>query len=307
MSAMKITGIFLLAMLVNGSGCVSVNQIHSKTIKAEDILHNIQSKKAVVYTFCTIEGDLDFTKIQAFPFSSTTDLSTIDIPLYFERCTFNGKVSAFKSDNNRITVCRFGNSLGFNNCYFKGEVDFNGATFNSILLLTKSIFNKQVNFQACLFENDVRADETSFSNDLLMQESVIRGVFWAKQATIDGQLSLQRVDFWQNASLAAVSVHKYADMSLANFRRSAFFEYGEYFNTVTFNGAIFNNYAEWNKTKFHQSVDFSNATFLAKPIFNDIALNGELIRDNIKYISGIPDTAQLKKIVPIHIQDKPVP
>lgn len=299
---MKTVFSLLLILFTTHSGCVSTHKVVSKTIKAGDIINNLKKNKAITYSFCTIEGDLDFTELHAFPINNTMQQVSISSPLYFESCTFNGKVTAFNSNDSLNTISRFLNSVSFYNCIFREAVDFTAGNFSQIALFTKSIFDKQVTLQAALFENDLRIGETFFSGNLMLQEAVIRGTFAANQANITGQFLLQQADFWQQASLAGIIVHKYADFGLANFRRSAFFEYGEYFHTVNYSGAIFGGTAEWNKTKFQQSVDFSNALFYLKPVFSNVEIKGALKQENIKYLNEKPGFDQLNRITPVSFE-----
>lgn len=299
---MKIAFVALLGMFIFNVGCISTNKIVSKTIKAEEVLKNIRNNNPVTYSFCTIEGNLDFTTLAGFPINNTTQLVTISNSLFFESCTFTGKVVGFKATDSLNIISRFERSVGFYNCMFKEDVDFTGSNFAQIALFTKSIFDKQLLLQAVLFENDLRIDDAFFSSNLLLQESVVRGSFWAKQANITGQFLMQQADFWQHASLTGIVVHKYADFGLANFRRSAFFEYGEYFNTVNFSGAIFSGSAEWSRTKFQQSVDFSNSSFYWKPVFSNVEIKGTLKQDNIRYLSEKPGFDQLNRISPVSIE-----
>lgn len=299
---MKIALSFILSLFALNLGCISTNKIVSKTIKAEEVLNNIKKNRAVTYSFCTIEGNLDFTTLESFPISNTTHLVTISSPLFFESCTFTGRVTGFSASDSLNITSKFSNSVGFYNCMFREDVDFTASNFNQIALFTKSIFDKQVVMQACLFENDLRIDEAFFSNNLLIQESVVRGSFWAKQANITGQFLMQQVDFWQHASLAGVVVHKYADFGLTNFRRSVFFEYGEYLDRVNFNGATFSGSAEWSRTKFQQSVDFSNASFFRKPVFSNVEIKGNLKKDSIRYLGEKPGFDEINKSHPLHIE-----
>jgi len=297
----KIVSGIIIGLFMYG-GCMPANKMVSRTIKAEEVLNNIRKHRSVTYSFCTIEGHLDFTTLDPYPVNNTTQVTTVSTPLYFESCTFSGKVTAFHSNDSLNRMTRFANSVSFYNCMFRQEVNFTASTFDHIALFSKSIFDKEVRLQAALFGNDLRIEDAFFSGNFLMQEAVVRGVFWAKQATVSGQFLLQQADCWQPASLAGIKVHKYADFGLANFRRAAFFEYGEYNDKVNYSGAVFGGSAEWSSTKFLQSVDLSNTSFYWKPVFSNVEIQGTLKQDNIKYLGEKPGFDLFNKISPVSIE-----
>lgn len=259
------------------------------TLTAEQLISGIAKGEAQTYRDVTIEGDVNFTRIASAQLTPNNFVATIAVPLYFERCAFKGKVVGFEHNGDTARVSRFTAAVSFQNCRFEGEVDLRGSTFDHHLYLNTSLFDKNVQLQATRIGGDFRLEKAIFSGDLLLQEAVINGSCWAKEATILGQFSAQQADFWQNAVFAGLNVRGYADFGLAYFRRSAFFEYGNYSDRVNYGGAIFRHRAEWTKAHFEKRVDLSNAWFSFKPVFSDVEKNEPIIRTGIRFDGGEPD------------------
>src|SRR5690606_22625651 len=223
------------------------------TITAEQLLAEIAAGKPVTYVDVTIQGDVNLAQESDAQLTPNTRLSTVDVPLYFERCQFTGKVSGFARNGDTTSLTRFAASVVFQNCRFEDEVDLRGTTFDHHLSLNNSLFDKDVTLQAVKVGGDFRMEQAVFSGNLFLQEAIIRGVCWAKETHVLGQFSAQQVDFWQHAFFAGFAVQQYADFGLAHFRRSAFFEYGNYADGVNYRGTIFRHCAKWTKVRCQET------------------------------------------------------
>ncbi len=259
------------------------------TLNAEQLLDEIAKGEPVTYRDVTIEGDVDLTRVGNAQLTPNTLLATVDAPLYFERCQFNGKVIGFAHRGDTAYVSRFTQAVSFQNCRFEDEVDLRGSTFDHHLNVNASLFDRNAQLQAARIGGDFRLEKAIFSGDLLLQEAIIRGSCWAKEAQILGQLSAQQTDFWQNAVFAGLEVQGYADFGLAHFRRSAFFEYSNYHDRVNYSGALFRHRAEWTKARFEKTVDMRNTWYAFKPVFTGVEKNEPLIFTDARFDGGTPD------------------
>lgn len=253
---------FLLLHLLAVSCISPKEELKARTIRAEEILAMLNKNQPVIIRDCTVTGDLDFTKAgQAIPLNPGVKQVRVGAPVYFEGCHFTGAVTGVNPAAGNTQITCFPHPVSFYRCQVDGGFDFSGAVFENQLNLTKSYFEQPVTLQATRITGDFRFEEAVFSDDFLMQESVVRGTFWGKDATLMGQFSAQQADFWQHVVLTGISVHGYTDMSLVNFRRSAFFGYGKYYERVVYNGARFWERAEWTNALYTRTVNLDAARF----------------------------------------------
>lgn len=264
-------------------------EMKSGTIRATAIIDLLREGRPVIVTDCTVEGDLDFTKAgEETPLGPQAVQVQIGAPVYFDGCRFTGKITAMSLEREMLLTCRFLYPVNFRQCQADSAADLSGAVFESGLGFTKSYFEQPVTLQACRVSGDFRFEEAVFKGDFLMQESVIRGAFWGKDATMLGQFSVQQSDFWQNAVLTGISVHGYTDMSLANFRRAAFFGYGKYYERVIYSGARFSERAEWTKASYTRTINLDEAVFNDQTEWSGADLKGGISMNGARFGYGKP-------------------
>ncbi len=269
-------------------------ELKSGTVRAKAITDLLREGRPVVVKDCTVEGDLDFTKAGEEVLADRQVIQVqINAPLYFEGCHFTGKIAGISLDGDTPRTCRFLYPVIFQQCQVDGEVDFSGAVFESNLSFTKSYFERTVILQAARVSGDFRFEEAVFKQDFLMQESVFRGSFMGKDATLLGQFSVQQSDFWQHAVLTGISVHGYMDMSLANFRRAAFFGYGKYYERAVYSGARFAERAEWTQASFTRSVNLDEARFGDLTEWSGVIMKGGVSMKGARFEYGKPDIERM--------------
>ncbi len=282
---------YLLSWCILVASCASSKpRPAGSTLTAKQLLSAIAQGKPLAYKDLTIEGDVDFTRLEAAQLTPNNSVVSIAAPLYFERCQFKGKVIGFAHRGDTAHTVRFGSAVAFQNCRFEGELDLRGGTFDHHLYLNASLFDRQANLQALRVGGDLRMENAQFSGDLLLQEAVVRGSFWAKEASVLGQFSAQQSDFWQHAVFAGFAVRGYADFGIAHFRRSAFFEYGNYGGKVNYGGAVFRHRAEWTNADFEQGADFRDAWFAFRPVFSQAANQPAVDLTDARFDGGRPET-----------------
>lgn len=283
----------LVASSLPNTSCSSsgrVTELKSGTVRAKAITDLLREGRPVVVKDCTVEGDLDFTEAgEEVPLGLQVMQVQISAPLYFEGCHFTGKITGISLDNNVPRTCRFLYPVIFQQCQVDGGADLSGAVFESNLSFTKSYFERAVILQAARISGDFRFEEAVFKQDFLMQESVVRGSFRGKDATMLGQFSVQQSDFWQHAVLTGISVHGYMDMSLANFRRAAFFGYGKYYERAVYSGARFAERAEWTRASYTRSVNLDEATFSDLTEWSGVDMKGGVSMKGARFEYGKPD------------------
>lgn len=256
----------------------------SGTIRAEAVMDLLRKGRPVIVRDCTIEGSLDFTKAgEDAPLGPQAMQVQIGAPVYFEGCHFTGKIIAISSESGMLRTCRFLYPVNFRQCQADSAIDLSGAVFESSLDFTKSYFEQPATLQACRVSGDFRFEEAVFKSDFLMQESVIRGAFRGKDATMLGQFSVQQSDFWQHAVLTGISVHGYMDMSLANFRRAAFFGYGKYYERAVYSGARFSERAEWTRASYTRTVNLDDAVFGDLTEWSGVDLKGGISMKDTRF------------------------
>lgn len=269
-------------------------ELKSGTIRATAITELLRKGRPVIVRDCTIEGDLDLTQAgEEVPLGPRAMQVQIGAPIYFEGCHFTGKITALRMENDVLRTCRFLYPVSFQQCQVDSAADLSGAVFDSSLGFTKSYFEQAVTLQACRISGDLRFEEAVFKGDFLMQESVVRGTFWGKDATMLGQFSVQQSDFWQHAVLTGISVHGYMDVSLANFRRAAFFGYGKYYERADYSGARFSERAEWTRASYTRAVNLDETTFGDLTEWSGVSLKGGTSTKGARFEYGKPDIERI--------------
>lgn len=285
----KILIYICFSQLLSATACTQglVLESDSKILSAQQLIEDINKGKPLTYRDVTFEGDVFFTEVEnTTQLAPNTILVSVEMPLYFERCQFTGKVSGFNRTGDTTEISRFTGAVTFYNCRFEKEVDLRGATFDHHFSVNNSLFDGDAQLQAVKVNGDLRIEKAIFSLGLFLQEATIRGICWAKEAEVLGQLSTQQADFWQNAVFAGVHVRGYADFGLTLFRRSAFFEYGKYEDRVNYSGAIFRHRAEWTKARFAQTADMSNTWHAFTPVFTGVEKNEPFVFTNARFDGG---------------------
>lgn len=196
--------------------CVACSQKTPLTaqsvLSAASLQQQIKAGQPIVLRNKTIEGDVYFTKAGTIvPLNPDLQQAIIAAPIYFDNCSFTGKVVAYEQEKERAFNTRFTSVINFYNCRFEKAVDLQNALFDQGVAFNKSLFKAAVNLQAIKINGDLSMEAAVFNSGAQFQESVIRGMFWARDAVINGQFSLQQADIWQQAFFAGIAIHGYAD------------------------------------------------------------------------------------------------
>jgi hypothetical protein len=148
----------------------------AQTIKASDIIKQINEGRAVEYSNVEIEGDLDLTDLETrrLERSSTTRFgddhaayqSTVEVSLKFTSCTFLGNVLAYYhiEHKNETYVAHFEKDAVFKNCIFKKASEFKYSEFNGVAAFAGSTFNNEANFKYSEFSSGPLFDNAKFES-----------------------------------------------------------------------------------------------------------------------------------------------
>lgn len=147
------------------------------TIKAQDIIDEINEGKAVSYKDVTIEGYLDLTDLHnrshtesSFDFfSKGNDIyeSTVEGSLTFVNCTFTDDVIAYynvERDNDTF-IAHFEGDVVFQNCTFKRKSEFKYSEFEEGADFSGSVFNREANFKYAEFSSAPHFGNVNFRDD----------------------------------------------------------------------------------------------------------------------------------------------
>ena len=148
----------------------------AQTIKASDIIKQINEGRAVQYSNVEIDGDLDFTNLETRRLEQSTSNrfgddhaayeSTVEVSLKFTNCTFLGNVLAYYhiDRKNETYVAHFEQDAVFSNCNFKKASEFKYSEFHGVATFAGCTFNDEANFKYAEFSSGPLFDNTKFES-----------------------------------------------------------------------------------------------------------------------------------------------
>jgi uncharacterized protein YjbI with pentapeptide repeats len=209
---MKAILIFLVCIVATAA------TIAQTTVKATDIIKQINEGKAVSYTNVQIEGDLDLTDLENrqaersltshFSDDSGTYQSSVEVPVNFTNCTFLGSVLAYYhiERRNETYVAHFEKDAIFKNCVFKNRSEFKYSEFNGIATFSGCTFDEEANFKYAEFSsgpmfNDVKFESgadfkyTEFPRETSFEKAIFHGLANFKYSKFKSPLKMDGVAF----------------------------------------------------------------------------------------------------------------
>lgn len=148
-----------------------------QTIKASDILKEINEGKAVSYKNVNIEGYLDLTDLKnrrhtessfgLFDKGNDVYESTVEASLSFVNCTFTDDVIAyyFVERGNDTFIAHFEDDVVFQNCTFKRKSEFKYSEFEEKADFSGTVFNREANFKYAEFSDMPDFSKSNFRDD----------------------------------------------------------------------------------------------------------------------------------------------
>lgn len=208
---------YLVSVLI----CItaSVASAQTKTVKASDIIKQINEGKSVEYTNVEIDGHLDLTDLENrrlkrsssgfFDFGGNEEYeSHIEVSLKFTNCTFLGDVLAYYHLDrpNETYVAHFEKDAVFANCTFKRASEFKYSEFDGAAVFTGCAFNEEANFKyaefstgpsfsMARFERGVCFKYTEFPRETSFEKATFYGTADFKYTKFRSPLNMNGVSF----------------------------------------------------------------------------------------------------------------
>lgn len=167
---MRILLTFILALALGTTNA-------QNTVKASEILAQIDKGEPVVYRNVEIEGELDFTNLrnrrhteESFDFfgkGNDTYESTVEKSVVFVNCTFLDDVLAYyhiERDNDTF-IAHFEGDAVFQNCVFRRKSEFKYSEFEEKTDFSGTTFNREANFKYAEFSNTPSFAKAQFKDD----------------------------------------------------------------------------------------------------------------------------------------------
>ncbi len=155
----------------------AISSFAQSSIKAQDILRDINDGKSVSHKNVTIEGYLDLTDLKnrrhtqsSFDFfgkGNDTYESTVEGSITFVNCTFTDDVIAYyhvERDNDTF-IAHFEEDVVFQNCTFKRKSEFKYSEFEEKADFSGSVFNREANFKYAEFSETPDFNKVNFRDD----------------------------------------------------------------------------------------------------------------------------------------------
>ena len=241
---MKKIVLIALVFLLIPALCFSQN-----SIKAKEIIQQINDGESVNYKNVEIEGDLDFSKVdyatEKHSRGSTAVYTYhIKVPVNFKNCVFKGSVLGYIHDD-------WGNET--HNARFHEDVSFEGCEFE-----------EESAFKYVVFEKDA-----SFENTKFHEEALFKYTEFSSPAKFSGS------HFNADANFKYTKFPEEVSFDDVVFKRYSNFKYTKFNDRVSFKNTEFNRDADFKYTKFRDDADFDGAEFRDDVDFKYAKVNGK--------------------------------
>ncbi|WP_255065740.1 hypothetical protein [Lacihabitans sp. LS3-19] len=268
----------LLILVVLGS----VNFCRSEqTIKAESIIKSIAKKKPIFLENVTIEGDLDFTKLNANPESKIQSRVKISSPVYFQNCRFKGKIIGFVERDEMLVLSYFETNLSFFNCTFYSDILLNGAIVGTSLALAESKLHGELHLENALIGHDANFSENIFGRKVFFQNTIFRKNAYFNKSIFNeigyfqsckwkGEAVFREVEFRENVDFSLQKSFSPMSFNFSHFKKAVFFEGSKFgddleIDNVTAERILLSGCQFWQKLNFEalnsKEIHFTDAIF----------------------------------------------
>lgn len=254
----------------------SLGYLAAQSMEAAAIIAQINAGTDVNLSNTTIEGDLDFTKLDNMRETNTggnrkSYRSTVKPNLTFAGCTFNGQVLGFINNEEGwgksaepIYHADFDGGVAFTDCVFKQEVAFKYSEFSEDANFRGSAFKRRANFKYTEFE-----EAASFTGCRFGGEADFKYTDFGEAPDFSRVVFQREADFKYTKLNAGVS---FADTV---FEDDADFKYTELNRSVSFAGANFRGEADFKYIKFPAGTNLTNTSFGRNTDFKYATLGGK--------------------------------
>jgi hypothetical protein len=265
--------------------CASSNGSQNKG-NFEDL---ITDGKDVFFKDMTFDHDIDFTQFNKNLISEGVYQVRIVSSVTFQNCTFKGKVTAYrKDDNNDIILTSFQSNLSFIGCVFHNDVSFRAASVLGRTDFTSASFLKSVSFEECTFFQNAYFRASTYHEESRFQNAVFMQKANFLNAEFDVTASFQQATFHSEAQFSSVKFMGYADFGLISCHGNFFANYAVFANRSIFNSGSYNGQVDLINITFKQ-CEIKNCHFFGETRFLKSTVDEHLSFDNSFFLLGMPD------------------
>jgi hypothetical protein len=271
--------------------CASSNGSQNKG-SFEDL---ITDGKDVFFKDMTFDHDIDFTQFNKNLISEGVYQVRIVSSVTFENCTFKGKVTAYKKDNdNNIILTSFQSNLSFIGCVFQNDVSFRAASVLGRTDFTSASFLKSVSFEECTFFQNAYFRASTYHEESRFQNAVFIQKANFLNAEFDVTASFQQATFHSEAQFSSTKFMGYADFGLISCHGNFFANYAVFANRSIFNSGSYNGQVDLINITFKQ-CEIKNCHFFGETRFLKSTVEEHLSFDNSFFLLGMPDISSFDK------------
>lgn len=204
-------------------------------VKAESIIKSIRKNQPVSLKNVTIEGDLDFTKLLAYPESNQQSRVKISSPLYFQNCIFKGKIKGYDEGKSTVILSNFETNLSFYNCTFYGDILLNGALIGTSLMFSESklhgelhienaVIGHDANFSKVIFGRKVFFQNAVFRKNSYFNKSIFNEIGYFQSCKWEGEAIFREAEFRENVDFSLQKTFSPMSFNFSHFKKAVFFE-----------------------------------------------------------------------------------
>lgn len=278
-------------------------------VKSESIIKSIRKNKPISLKNVTIVGDLDFTKLPAYFESKQNSRVKISSSIYFQNCTFKGKVKGYHEGNKNIVFTHFESNLSFYNCTFYSEILLNGAILGTSLTLTESklhgelhlenaVIGHDANFSGDIFGRKVFFQNAVFRKNAYFNKSIFNEIGYFQSCKWEGEAIFREAEFRENIDFSLQKTFSPMSFNFSRFNKAVFFDgskFGDDFemDDVSAERILLSGCQFWQKLNFEslnsKEIHFTDAIFYTYiPDFSKV-MNAETIleKKGIRYFSSV--------------------
>ncbi len=232
-----------------------VGYLHAQTMKASEIISKINAGESVELRGVTIDGDLDFTKLDNMRETNTGG----------DRKSYRSTVKS---------------SLSFTDCRFKDKVvGYDNAANDNWLKQNEPIYHadfaEDVTFANCTFEDDALFKYSKFFEDASFKGTEFEDQALFKYTRFEEYVDFSGARFEDDANFKYTELTEGVTFAEAQFRDDAIFKYTELSREVSFAGARFFGEANFKYIKFPSGTDLTNTSFGKDTDFKYATLGGK--------------------------------
>lgn len=279
---MKYYIIVIVALVM--TTCASSN-VSQNSGNFEDL---IKAGKDVLITNKTFDRDIDFAQFEKNLISEGVQQVRIVSAVTFQNCTFNGKVIAFRKENDLTTLTAFQSSLSFIGCTFNEEVNFKASSVLGRTDFTKSAFFNVANFEEVTFFQNAYFRGSIYHQELRFQNAVFMQKANFLNAEFDETSSFQRAVFNSETQFSSARFMGYTDFGNITCFGNFFANFTEFADKAIFNNSFFYRKTDINNASFNY-CEMKNCRFFGEARFVESIAKDHIFLDKSYFLIVRPD------------------